>query len=167
MHIAHKFPFETVVTQVCKTLWKPFPPLLALAANSSSHCAELQELLFISVHSTAMLPTSTSFSAYLPCPCCHSYFIGLCLVNGLVLLHLHVSEELQCLVGCKVGCTVATDRTEVGEAPEAVGQVVGCDKVRFLRNLISSVSSLIARPRRSLGSVLQDVPEMLLDITLM
>lgn len=97
--------------------------------SSSSHCAELQELL-ISVHSTPMSPTSTSLSACLPCLCCSSYFIGLFLVNGLVLLHVYVAEELQCLVGCRVEWAVGTDRTESGEAPEAVGQVVGRGKAR-------------------------------------
>lgn len=109
---------------------KPFPSLLALAASSSSHPAQLQELLIISVHSTPMLSPSTSVSAYPPCLCCDFYFIGLRLINGLVLLHLYVPEELQCLVGCKVEWAVATDRTEFWEALEAVGRALGCDKVR-------------------------------------
>lgn len=95
-------------------------------------------------------PLSTSVSAHLPCLCCDFYFIGLCSINGLVLLHLCVSEELQCLVGCTVEWAVATDRTEFGEALEAVPQV-GQGQM-FLRNLISSVNPLSAEPRRSLGS---------------
>lgn len=68
-----------------------------------------------------------------------------------------MSEELQCPVGQGgMDCGHREDRVWGGTAGSRV-----CQGQVFLRNL-SPASSLSAKPRRSLGSVLQDLPEMLL-----
>lgn len=146
MHIAYKFPFKTVVTQVCKTLWK------AMSFTAGSWCKWFQSLCrapgaayHLCAQHTHVIPCPPLSQLIFPVSAVIFYFTGLCLINGLVPLHLCVSEELQCLVGCTVEGTVATDRTEPGEALEAIGQVVGWDKVRCFWG-ISSVLSVLSQP---------------------
>lgn len=57
-------------------------------------------------------------------------------------------------------CGHRQDRAWGGTGGNRPGSRVGQGQV-FLRNLISSISSLSAKPRSSLGSVLEDLPEML------
>lgn len=118
-------------------------------SSGSSHPAEPQGLLITSEHSTPMLPCPPlpQLSSLL---CCGFYFIGLYLIHSLV-LHLHVSEELQCQWDKAEWSGHREDRVWGGTAGSRVcrGQVV-------LRNL-SPARSLSAKPRRSPGSFLQDL----------